>query len=584
MISDSINRLVVLQSDRQVRHYLKIRQDSDLVLPIGPEAMYQACQQGWRVCGLDDLWPSEQYDAHIRASQERLESLISALNDYSRRWNPSLRLEIGHYYAFQLWIIIGQIRYNEFIARGILENLNPSKVLCYTKASPETFLELRPDPCCIFADVLVRSRLQMEGRCEILKIDERRKKNTFREKLLSILPVPIRTSLRKIRDKHLLENSSSPTHKLLVIGMAGDWEKLSGITEFNHSFCLQRAPEVQSASSIRPPRELIELLNAAIQHDGLIPYDITKLSAAIEADLICFASKAVDIDAMIKNYDAAVTAVLSFPRDNFLAHRVALAGLPVLVWQHGEKGQTEFERLNVYTELLYATDYFAYASGVVQQYRTWIGKYRLENVVAVGSIEKHVKWQGGNNIVYATGKWFKTTHPIDPDRRLFHAHMTILGYLESLQGRYPIIFKANNTPGLNDIPYRFNTVKVEYASHFTDCLKTAKVVILDTPATTLVEACSTMIPIFVLGGRSRYTVEFLEIAKRRVVWRETAEELVSALAAFLDTGIYEADVEDRTLLISYGSEGKPVEIAQKVRDSVMDSIDRANQKRYSDDE
>ena len=579
-LKNRFHRLVVIQTKAQAVDYRNYRRaEGDLVLPIGPEAMYEAEINGWEFCNLVDIWTEDQYNLEKEVSQEKLNALIEELNSYSRRRNSNIGLEIGNYYAFQLWVIINQISFNNFIVRSITENLTPTKVLCYTKANVQAFMELRPDPDCIFAQVLSSSRLYKDGKCEIVKIKELRKISTLREKTLSSLPVPVRAFLQKFRNRNALKNNNSATHNLLVIGEGYDWLKLNQYPAFNEIFHLHLPPDVKCTGKVTPTQELMEIINKSIQREDLSSYDISGLAAALETDLISFAEKAYDIRAMMNKYDAAVTAVLSFPRDNFLAHMAALAGLPVFVWQHGEKGQIGFDPLAIYTELFYATDYFAYAPVVVEQYKHMIGKFRLSNVIAVGSIEKRIEWQGGNTIVYATGKWFKTTIFLDPDTRLYKAHRSILGYLDGVGSSYEVVFKANNTPGLNDVPYQLNNVKVEFDRPFTELLKTAKVIILDTPATTLVEACSTRVPIFVLGGRCKYTDDFLAVIKRRVVWSETLEDLLGRLTVFLETDIYEADVDDQTFLQQYGASNRIAEVAESVRGCLLDRINYFNNKK-----
>ena len=577
LMTNKLDRLVVLQSKAQSEHYQNTRRmDGDIVLPIGPEAMYETDINGWAFCTLGDLWSGDQLEKEKNVIQKRLDDLIETLNDYSRRWNPELGLEIGNYYAFQLWVIINQIQYNNFFVRCIAENIKPSKILCYTKAKAQVFMELRPDPDCLFADVLSRSALWKNGICEIVRINENDKINTLREIVLAALPVSVRAILRKIRDKNGLKSTHSATYNLLIIGAGGDWIKLSNYSDFVKEFRLHLPPELISADKVKPEEELSDIISNSIQRDGLVPFDISGLASAIQSDLHLFAKKAEEIRDMMMNYDAIVTSVLTFPRDNFLAHIAALVGRPVVVWQHGEKGQSGLDPVGIYTELFYATDYFAYAPVVVKQYEAFLGKYRLNSVVAVGSIEKNVVWQGGNTIVYATGKWFKNGLLSDPDRRLYEAHKSILGYLENIGNRYSIIMKANNTPGLNDIPYRLNKVDVEYVKPFTELLKTAKIVILDTPATTLIEACSTKIPIFVLGGRTEYTHEFLLVIKRRVVWSETPEDLVRHIATFLEAGTYNADVNDQTFLLQYGAGTKATQVVKTARACLLDSINYSN--------
>lgn len=100
-------------------------------------------------------------------------------------------------------------------------------------------------------------------------------------------------------------------------------------------------------------------------------------------------------------------------------------------------------------------------------------------------------------------------------------------------------------------------------------------IILDTPATTLVEACCTKVPIFVLGGRTEYLTDFLETIKRRVVWCETPEELVMKVDSYLATGLYEADVNDDTYLHEYCAIMELNDVCMRVKESLLHAITRS---------
>ena len=571
--------MVILQTDAQATHYKQHqRKDSDLVIPIGPEAMYHAEENGWEVCNLGDLWSAEEYRQAGDESQSRIDSLIDALDAYSKRWNPGLGLEMGRYYALQLWIIVGQIHYNRFIADSIAKHLQPTSLLVYTKDIGQPFLELRPDPDCIFADVLLRSGCFGTGQIEIQRIAEKRKGNTLREKLVNRLPQKWIVRLREARDRWRIRSAGKSTYRLLMTGGGYDWFKIYRYDGFRDVFSLHILPRPIAAKvEINPPVELASILNGAVEQAGNTAYDLGGLASAIQSDLILFAGRNEKTKKQLERYDAVVTAVLTYPWESCIAHMAVKMGIPVVVWQHGEKGQTQ-DVTGLYSELFYATDYLAYAPAVQRQYQAWIGKNRLVNVDAVGSIGKSVVWRGGEAIVYATGKWFKTAVPFiskaDPDRRLFDAHRTILGYLDTIAAERPVIFKANNTPGLNAVPYQYKNIRVDYATPFTVLLETAGVIILDTPGTTLVEACSTKVPIFVLGGRTEYRQEFLEIIRRRVVWCETPAELVTKLNSYLHTGLYEADVNDDAYLREYCAGSEPDKVVQQVKESLLCAIKR----------
>lgn len=575
-------RIVVLQTRGQVRHYSEHkRQEDDLIISIGPEAMYHAEKSGWTTCNLGSLWSSEDYEQAKDESHSRIDGLIDALDVYSRGLFPDLGIEIGHYYALQLWVIIGQIHYNYFIARSIAERIQPDSVLIYTKDRDQPFLELRPEPERVFADVVARSGCFKAENIEIHRISEKKRGTTIKEKILSSLPQMLALRLREFRSRWRIRNSRRSAYRLLMIGGAYDWAKISQYKAFRDVFSIHTMSKQMAKAESKPPMEFVDIVNGSIEQEGKPLYDLKRLTSAIYTDVLLYKEKNNELTNQLKQYDAVVTGVLTYPWENYLGHLATKMNKPVIVWQHGEQGQSQEATallLQLWTELSYASDYLAYGQSVSDQYRSWIGKSRLINVETVGSFGKKVVWRGGKAIIYATGKWFKTAAPFgtqDPDRRLFNAHKTILEYLNTIGAEHPVIFKANNTPGLNEVPYDYPHIRIDCSTPFTDLLKTAGVIILDTPATTLVESCSTKVPIFVLGGRIEYLPDFLERIKRRVVWCDNPKDLVIKVNSYLSTGLYEADVDDDSYSAEYCAVLERDEVVLRVKESLLYAIGRS---------
>ena len=221
--------------------------------------------------------------------------------------------------------------------------------------------------------------------------------------------------------------------------------------------------------------------------------------------------------------------------------------------------------------MLYATDLLTYGSSVDSFYKNWLNKNNLTNIKSIGSLSKQVNWKKNNsrNILYATGKWHKNAIPflnvLDSDIRLVRAHLKILDYLNNLEN-WNTVFKVNNTKGLNEIPYKYNfkNIKFESKTSFTDLLKNSELVILDTPSTTLIEACSTSIPIFVLSGRNVYSEEFLKKVIRRVIWCESLDELISKLNNYLNDRQYDSNLFDESFAKSFISKTSENLIAKKI--------------------
>ncbi|MCW7497031.1 hypothetical protein ND860_10870 [Leptospira levettii] len=574
-----IDRLVILQTRVQCHAYVKERISTDIILPIGPEAIHEAELAKWKVIRLRDLWNFEEYHEAKRNSEVQIEKLIDELNSYSRQEFPEEEIPIGYYYGFQLWIIIGQIHFNSFIVKCIKKSLNPRSIICYTKSNPELFMLYRPDPQIILGEVLINSGLYNSENLRVIRLPETKKNNTIREQILSSIPGFLRSVLRRIRDNYGHKKTKYAKFNLLLIGAGGDWLKIRGVSAFNRIFNIFTISPSLKLPKSKPSNKLVDIFENVIKFNNSNLIDIGFLIASVQSDLKRFAKNSKSCKETIKRFDAIVTSVLSFPEDNFYAHKAYTLGKPVIVWQHGEKGQSGFDHLNLFTELYFATDYLAYAPVIAEQYNDWLVNYRKVNIHVIGSLEKKVEWVNGDTILYATGKWFNTAVPFldqpDPDFRLYEAHKHILNFLDKSQ--IPVIFKANNTPGLNTVPYQFGNIRVEYTKPFTSLLENAKAVILDTPATTLVEACSTKVPVFVLGGRNHYTNEFLSSIKKRVVWCDNTSDLILSISSFLEDGTYKADVNDTTYLLKYGANTSEEKLIKKLKLILESRIDESKE-------
>ena len=116
---------------------------------------------------------------------------------------------------------------------------------------------------------------------------------------------------------------------------------------------------------------------------------------------------------------------------------------------------------------------------------------------------------------------------------------------------YNIVFKANNTSHFNNVLHNYDNIKYDFKSSIKDLLYDAKLIILDSPSTTLIEACSTKIPIFVLGGRCDYNNKFIELIKKRVVWCDDLVSLTKELDLYLKSDIYNANLNSIDFLKNY---------------------------------
>ena len=572
-------RVVVIGTKKQANDYLKReREIGDIIIPVGPWAIYYADKYGWESRNLSSLWIDSEYKKASSESIKRVDTLISELNDYSIGSNPNERIEIGNYYAFQLWVIIGQIHHNHFIIKSILKSINPERVLIYTSISNTLFMDFRPNPNRIFAEIFTESGYFCKNKMVIKEVQENIKNYSLKSKILSSLPSVISRMLKENRMKLSVErNNKNMENQLLVVGAPYEWLKISQYQSFNNNYSLHYLSTLSIPSKKKSSKVLKSIINKSITYNGSIVYDLSLLSNKMESDLDFFIQNQEKTQNKIKQFKAVVSSVFVFPWENYIAHMAAKLNKPVILWQHGEKGS--FHDITIpYTEIKNTTHYFSYGTAVKKmEFKSYIGKDRLKAVETVGTLAKKEKCNGGgSNIIYVTGKWFKTASPFlgksDNDYRLYNNQKTILEFLNSIATDNSSIFKANNSPGLNEVPHSYPGIRVEYNTSFIELLKKSKIIIIDSPGTTLIEVCFTKLPIFVVGDSFEYYSEFKNLIKKRVIWCETSVELVSKLNDFIQSGIYKADLNNEEYINNYSEKFEKEEIATKAVSLLKDII------------
>ena len=571
----NFQRLVIIQTQKQFQHYIKKKKiDKDLILPIGPTALFLSDTYKINFINLKQIWKMDEYIKSAKKSQKLIDNLIRKIDEFSKK--KSINIEIGSYYAFQIWIIIGQINYNAFIVKSIIKNLKPKEILIYSKSNEKNIYTFRPDPECIFENIANNHELIKGVKINILKLKE---KNFFNLKffLNFILPNSLIVLMKffKINPFSIFIKSSSKK-KLLLVGGHYDWIKVKKYKAFNDIFTFNfiNQPSV-SKKNFKSYSQLKSIIFESLPDIKASNLDfLENFIKCMSLDFSIFSNIKERISNQIKSSDALVSSVFTFPWENFLAHIANQSKIPVFIWQHGEKGQAE-DLTIPYTEIKYANYYLAYGDEIKKYYSKWIGKYNFKKVISIGSLSKNITVDESKNIVYATGKWFKTATPFpvlpDPDLRTYKAHKEILGYLNNLNHEGKNIFKSNNTIGFNEIPYSYENVIIDSKTPFTQLIKKAKIIILDTPATTLVEACSTNIPIFVLGGRINYDKFFIKIIKKRVIWCESVDILIKKINLYITKKIYEADIYNKSYSEKYFSTKKDSEIVFNIN-KVLSSI------------
>ena len=191
-----MKRLVILQSKKHIIHYKKYNfLNSDTILPLDPSVHFEVDKNKWNKITIKEICKSIDYDSAKKKSEKIIDDLINNLNDFSKKSKKNL--EIGNYYAFQLWIVIGQIHYNYFIIKSIIKNLKPKNILLYSNSINELIYDYRPNPSYIFAEVFLNSIFFDHKNHKIIKIKEK-EVVSFKDLLKKYLPNFFVTYLQKL--------------------------------------------------------------------------------------------------------------------------------------------------------------------------------------------------------------------------------------------------------------------------------------------------------------------------------------------------------------------------------------------------
>ena len=557
-------RIVILNDNTEAADYGQHhRKNDDIIIPIGPTARHYALENNWEIRVLGSLWSKEEYFTAKEDSEKRIKTLVKELNDYSKSVSKNFPLTVGDYFHFQLHIVIGQIHYNKFIIDSIQKSINPDSWVLYQHQGQKVFMDFRPHPDSIIYDMFLLSPYYEKG--VLLKLNREWKENikiqgkqNWKQAIKSILPKVLVAKLIVLRYQVKTNNWFSIGKKrLLLLGSAYDWESVFMDSEFKKDYYLDFDLSGELIKSNVLPKGLLSILNNSIIFGGLPVFDLTEQAKIIQGTLESIDKQVLKLVKKIKKYKAVLSAVFVFPKQNLIGHLANTLDKPIITWQHGEMNLYH----DIFTESVetrYTTHYLCYSDGVAPKYEACIGHSPMQKVFTVGSTGKNINWESGQYILYATGKWMKTAIPLievqDPDSRLYNAQKDILEYLDSIGNYHRVIFKGNNTPGLSETPFCHKNIKIDETTPFTTLLENAKLVILDTPATTCIETCSTTVPLFVLTGRTNWYEKPTELLQKRAVLADTTEKLICNLKNYLNDNIYPADINNREFLNEYGSQ------------------------------
>jgi len=190
------------------------------------------------------------------------------------------------------------------------------------------------------------------------------------------------------------------------------------------------------------------------------------------------------------------------------------------------------------------------------------------------------------NILYATTNyyqnlWYAGISPPFSDCYFFQDGFFIMEALQRLlENNYNIKATVKLHPSrlLEDPPWleKFSGVKnikfIKDKPKFVKLLQLSDVILIDLPSTIVLQSVSTNLPVFVLMRHWNYTHYARTILEKRAVCADDVKTLIDNLCKYLDSGIYQADINDDSFIKGYGTFLNDGKSAERAAGEVLEMI------------
>ena len=279
-----------------------------------------------------------------------------------------------------------------------------------------------------------------------------------------------------------------------------------------------------------------------------------------------------------KEINAVISSTFSTPEGHTIAQAAHNAGRPVITWQHGGYGEM-YQPFLLYTELISSDAHFVFGDGV-RKYLEQPAKAYGTNLITIGSsslskIKNYpVEYERKSKkiILYITSAILQnyssiSTFPPFEDNRFWITQKEIINVLGKYKD-FNIIIKQHPTHVIRDTPIRsyvedkgfknFSFIKQERS--VIELILVADAIVIDLPFTTILQALTTVKPLFVYLGHIHFDDDACYLLGKRAIYSRDITSFKDILNKYLGNGIYEADVNNKEFLINYGIsslEGSP---------------------------
>lgn len=602
---DQNNKIIILLEDLdQYNAFIKAQDEyktyAKIFYALTPEAIHLCERENLPHILPEDCFSEIDYYNNKKISEENIKDLISILNQYCSEISLKkigFGLEVGNYFYFLLYHALGVLHYRSFLITTLIKKENPELLISFRlkHALPWDMGFYLSDHNNSYSNLLLNS--EYKNKCRNIEYDCEDKSKKGKKYLFEGLKRSIKSYLRSfpalysfyilwgnnIKQNPVDKIICSYKKRILLIGAPYNWRFVLKHPKAKSDFWISWIDD----SSILTKSKVInadcfkewfgwENRFLGFSLAGLM-YEPMSIVAATFQQMMDNHHRCLK---KINKYDVILASVVPFPDGNYILNIAKHLKKPIILYQHGETSLNDPSLIPESCELLYPDYYFSYGEAVSEKYFEYVGKIsNFKGPISIGSASLDnllsLKNRQGKYILYATGKYLTYSIPfnatIGPDYRLYNSQIKMNAFLEKLASNndrsLPVVWKLNNTPdSCSNVPFRISDkiTSVHFEKTFTELIADAKLVILDAPATTCLEVCATDKPLFVLLNRIKWFPKAEELLRKRAIVAHTPDDLVKKIDDYLNTGHYEADINNREFIRAYGThldDGKSAERA-----------------------
>lgn len=606
-----------------------------IIIALSPAAMYELDKNGIPYKLIEEYYDAQELFKMGIDEYSLLENLCSVIDTTIQEFEPEFKglgIKPALFNFFSLHVIYGAMTIRIFQLMKMMRAENPSNVYVYeshknpiTVSNSSSFYIIFDEKESLYSQLLELVSWNFSIKLlklPILDIESNKKPKksfvVYRNKLIDILckhpllydlafnvkkhrykgpRVWLNQQLHKKRGSSLLlfgpgynwddcyaqliENGFHPIYRILdnhhylkkgstqiPHGLNNAWCKLDADSDFHSEFVFQGI-------------DFFPILKSRLE------FLVKQMSSA------CLLATRENMDYIKKK---KIKAVVSAMFSSCIGHSIAQAAhnckVPTVTWQHGGYGMSTVHPILEYIDFLSSDYHFVYGEGVIDSYRTATKKYGTKTVaIGFSSLEQKIPMTLDSStpqqeVLYATSSYYGNNMYIShfpfSDNLYWRTQMSIMDIL----GKHPekqITVKLHPSTTCTHIMESYaldkgysNIKFIKNEKSFTNLIQTASVIIIDVPATTILQALMTEKKVFACNVHYHYNNLAKASLAKRAVCSENLTEFTTKIDNYLKDGVYEADVSNKEFIRLYGITSKSGSIRERAVQKLKDIINENN--------